>query len=259
MRQSLLVGTLLLALTGCNMAPTAIAGHPAGAMAEAAIGASALSARNLSTFGSKEDLAAAAAAETSETWTPPSELSPFNDPADDTNALSEFPGIKIVRFAKIDDQLYRGGLPSKTDLQSLKALGIKTDIDLMGEVPVFDTFLVAREKRWAKEVGIKFVNVQVPTGHVPLKKKISDATATAFLKVALDPANQPVYVHCVHGRDRTGTMVAVYRMVKHKYSNEQAFAEMRSFGFTPEDYPSLAAFVKSYKPAVATPALASGF
>lgn len=256
MRQTLLVGTLLLALAGCNMAPTT-AGLPAS---PSAIGASALSARSLSTFGSAEDRAAAEAAETSETWTPPSELSPFNDPAAGAAPMaSEFPNIKIVRFAKVDDQLFRGGLPSKTDLQGLKAMGIKTDINLMGEVPVFDTFHVAREKRWAKEVGLKFINVKVPTGHVPFAKKVSDTVATAFLKAALDPANQPAYVHCVHGRDRTGTMVAVYRMVKHKYSNEQAFAEMRKFGFNPESYPTLAAFVKAYKPVAETPAVASGF
>lgn len=258
MRQTWLVGTLLLALTGCNIAPTAIAPLP---QSVASISASAKSVSALAAFDSPEDRAAAKAAETSEDWTPVSQLSPFNDPASggDEQIGIEFPNLKIARFAQVDKELFRGGLPSKTDLKSLKAMGIKTDISLMGEVPVFDTFHVCREKRWTKEIGMKFINVVVPTGHVPFKKKISDAHATAFLKAALDPANQPAYVHCVHGRDRTGTMVAVYQMVKNKYSNEQAFAEMKKFGFNPEHYPTLAAFVQAYKPAAPAPALASGF
>ena len=34
----------------------------------------------------------------------------------------------------------------------------------------------------------------------------------AFLNIVNDPASQPVYVHCVGGRHRTGVMTAVYRM-----------------------------------------------
>ena len=39
-----------------------------------------------------------------------------------------------------------------------------------------------------------------------------------FLKIVNDPKNQPVYVHCVGGRHRTGVMTAIYRMTVDKWS-----------------------------------------
>ena len=52
-----------------------------------------------------------------------------------------------------------------------------------------------------------------------------------FLKVLADPANRPVFVHCKHGADRTGTAVATYRVVCQGWTKEDAIDEMRSGGF----------------------------
>jgi protein tyrosine phosphatase (PTP) superfamily phosphohydrolase (DUF442 family) len=186
-------------------------------------------------------------------WADPMTLSTADDPAVLPGAPAtnpggtEVPGIKIVNFRQVSPILYRGGLPSKQDLVDLKKLGVKTDIDLMGDIPGLDTYMVSREKRWAKEAGVNFVQVKIPTGKIPGKRKIAQADAEAFLRVVLDPANQPCFVHCLHGRDRTGTMVAVYRMTKDGYTNQQALDEMKSFGFDPSDYPSLASFVQAFK------------
>ena len=46
-----------------------------------------------------------------------------------------------------------------------------------------------------------------------------------------DPLNQPVYVHCALGQDRTGVVVAAYRMDVDGWSFEDAEKEMQSFGF----------------------------
>ena len=51
----------------------------------------------------------------------------------------------------------------------------------------------------------------------------------AFLKVALAPGNQPVFVHCQQGVDRTGVAVASYRMVVQGWTAEATIAEMGSF------------------------------
>jgi hypothetical protein len=186
-------------------------------------------------------------------WTDPSMLSAVDDPADPSDvqvsAKPKDPNVNnIMNFKKVNDGLYRGGLPSKDNLAGLKALGVKTTVTLMGEVPVFDTVLVEREKLWAKSVGIKFIQCEVPTGKVPFSGKPTAQIAADFLKVITDPANQPCFVHCLHGRDRTGTMVAVYRMTYDHLTNQQAFDEMKTFGFNQDHYPALAAFVKAYKP-----------
>ena len=52
-----------------------------------------------------------------------------------------------------------------------------------------------------------------------------------FLRMATTPALQPVLVHCQHGSDRTGTMVAIYRIAFEGWSKTQATDEMINGGF----------------------------
>ena len=52
-----------------------------------------------------------------------------------------------------------------------------------------------------------------------------------FLRVATTPELQPVLVHCQHGSDRTGTMVALYRIVVQGWSKEAALIEMTQGGY----------------------------
>ena len=42
-----------------------------------------------------------------------------------------------------------------------------------------------------------------------------------------DPAKRPVFVHCKHGADRTGTMVAFYRILFEGWSKDEAIREMK--------------------------------
>jgi protein tyrosine/serine phosphatase len=46
-----------------------------------------------------------------------------------------------------------------------------------------------------------------------------------------NPENQPIYVHCALGRDRTGIVAAIYRIEKQGWSFDEAEQEMRDFGF----------------------------
>lgn len=52
-----------------------------------------------------------------------------------------------------------------------------------------------------------------------------------FLRIATTPALQPVLVHCQHGSDRTGTMVAIYRITFQGWTKAQATDEMVNGGF----------------------------
>lgn len=152
-------------------------------------------------------------------------------------ALGSEPSVQ--NFKKVHDGLYRGGLPDDEDLAALDALGIKTDVDLMGAFPT-ELAQVKHEREAAAKLGIDFVSIPLPTKEVPA------AMVDQFLAIVRDPARQPVYVHCLHGRDRTGTMISTYRIAVDGLTGEEALAEMRTFGFEPKKYPVFAAFVLAY-------------
>jgi len=67
-----------------------------------------------------------------------------------------------------------------------------------------------------------------------------------FLEIVRDPTLRPLYVHCQHGVDRTGTMMAVYRMEDEGWSNPEAFAEMEYFDAN-KIFQDLRNYVRSYR------------
>jgi protein tyrosine/serine phosphatase len=54
-----------------------------------------------------------------------------------------------------------------------------------------------------------------------------------FLKIVTDKNRTPVFIHCLHGSDRTGTMCAIYRIVVCGWTKKEAIKEMKKeqFGF----------------------------
>ena len=75
----------------------------------------------------------------------------------------------------------------------------------------------------------------------------TDDELKKFFEVVLDPARQPVYVHCAFGKDRTGTMCALYRLEVDGWTADEVLQEMQSFGYH-DIYHDLVNFVKAYKP-----------
>ena len=47
------------------------------------------------------------------------------------------------------------------------------------------------------------------------------------------PENQPLFVHCRLGADRTGLIIAVYRIVHDGWTSERAKAEAKHYGMHP--------------------------
>jgi protein-tyrosine phosphatase len=47
-----------------------------------------------------------------------------------------------------------------------------------------------------------------------------------------NPASGPVFVHCLHGADRTGTVIACYRIAHDHWDNPKALAEAKSDGMS---------------------------
>jgi protein tyrosine/serine phosphatase len=144
----------------------------------------------------------------------------FSLPVYAANSAQPASKIKVDNFGKISDSFYRGAQPKGNDYTDLAAMGIKTVINLTSHD------VDATEPGLVEKAGMKYFQIPMTTRETPSISKI-----TEFLNIVLDPVNQPVYVHCVGGKHRTGVMTAVYRITQHGWNADQAFNEMKKFKF----------------------------
>jgi len=124
---------------------------------------------------------------------------------------------------KVSGDLYRGAQPAPEGIRELKRLGVKTIVNLR---------LLHSDRDEIKKAGLDLDGGDI--GYERIKMEAWDADedeVVRFLKVMADPARRPVFVHCKHGADRTGTMCAVYRVVFQGWSKEDAVDEMRNGGY----------------------------
>jgi protein tyrosine/serine phosphatase len=155
--------------------------------------------------------------------------------------------IRIDNFARVNNTYYRGAQPVGSDYADLKALGVRTIIDLTSSESQ------AEEGSLAQQNGMRYVRIPMTTHKAPTAAQVSQ-----FLQVVNDPASQPVYVHCVGGKHRTGVMTAVYRMTRDGISGDLAFHEMKQFGYGPDFlHPEFKKFVQHYDPRTAAGAVAA--
>ena len=159
-----------------------------------------------------------------------------------TNAsAANLSAIRIDNFARVDANYYRGAQPTGHDYEDLAALGVRTVIDLTSD----DSD--PAEPAAAKRAGLVYYQIRMTTHDAPSPAKIEQ-----FLRIVNDPSSQPVYVHCVGGRHRTGVMTAIYRMTDDGWSADQAFQEMKRYKYGPDFLHSeFKAFVYSYRPELA--------
>ncbi len=136
--------------------------------------------------------------------------------------------IGIKNLTNPTDGIYRGARPlSKFEVTQLSQMGIKSILNLQGgdlrnksrkyiakyepgELPV----KIEEEKINAEELGLNFLNT--PLNSIKPVTTDDDKRIDQALEFMKDQANQPVYVHCEHGVDRTGLLIALYKV---KYLN----------------------------------------
>ena len=131
------------------------------------------------------------------------------------------PKDDLGNLGKLTDRLYRGARPTEAGMKKLADMGIKTIVSLENDKKV-----VAQEKAWAEKYGMRFHSIPMSVIIPPKEAKIDQ-----FLAIAQDPAQLPVYFHCMQGRDRTGTAALAYRVKVQNWDYEQAYGEMKSYGF----------------------------
>jgi protein tyrosine phosphatase (PTP) superfamily phosphohydrolase (DUF442 family) len=122
----------------------------------------------------------------------------------------------LPNFYKISDDLYRGEQPTAAGFAELKKMGIKTVVNL---------------RALHSDPGEK-VDMGLDVEHIEVEPwNLDETDVVRFLRIVTDKSCTPVFVHCQHGSDRTGTMSAAYRIVVQGWSKDEAIREMTRGGF----------------------------
>ena len=143
--------------------------------------------------------------------------------------LFGLPGL--TRVGRVAPGIFRGAQPTPEGYATLKAMGVRTVINLRTR---------HGERKAAEAAGMRYVEIPMS-----FWKDVDPAVVRIALSAMTDPANQPVFVHCSRGTDRTGVVMAVYRMEVDGWSEAEAEAEMEAFGFH-EIWSQLKEFVRRY-------------
>lgn len=130
------------------------------------------------------------------------------------------PGVE--NFHQVDAHLYRGAQPTDQGFKSLAKIGIRTVVDLRG-----GRELGGNEQKIVEAAGMHYVHVPFAGLAAPSDQQI----ATVF-NVLNDPSAWPVFVHCRRGADRTGTVIACYRISHDRWDNNKALEEARLHGMS---------------------------
>ena len=127
----------------------------------------------------------------------------------------------IPNFHQVDEHLFRGAQPAASEFQRLARMGIKTVLDLREEGHSVS------EQKLVEAAGMRYISLPMSGVLPPSGQQISRALA-----VLKDSANGPIFVHCRRGADRTGTVIACYRIAHDGWRNRQALEEARTFGMS---------------------------
>ncbi|MDI1320872.1 MAG: tyrosine-protein phosphatase [bacterium] len=141
----------------------------------------------------------------------------------------------LANFGRVSPALWRGAQPDERGLATLKKLGVATIINLRMAADV-----APGEEAAARRLGLGYVSVPLPGWSAP------DAAAVARVLSLLASAPAPVFLHCQHGADRTGTIVACYRIRHDGWTAERALAEAQAYGLSGWQF-GMKRFVRNFR------------
>lgn len=135
-------------------------------------------------------------------------------------------GPPIVRFQQVDPALYRGAQPDAEGFRFLRELGVRTVVNLRSERDA-----IRLNERWlVKSLGMRYVSIPVKDGSFFTRSRTIPEDAFRRFLEAVDAGPGPVFVHCRRGADRTGAVVALYRIARHGWAGQRAYDEARTLG-----------------------------
>ena len=123
----------------------------------------------------------------------------------------------VPNFGQVTPSLFRGAQPSDDGLGALAKMGVGIVVDLRGDSD--------NERQQVTKLGMEYVAIPSQCSHMTTEG------IAKFLTILRDHPDKKVFVHCHYGVDRTGMMVAAYR-ISQGWTAEESRREMESFGFS---------------------------
>jgi tyrosine-protein phosphatase SIW14 len=143
----------------------------------------------------------------------------------------------VGNFQKVDDHVYRGAQPTEQGFKNLAQLGVKTIVDLRESGS-----RTGVEEKMVRAAGMEYVSVPMYGMETPSNEKV-----VKVLALLEDTSTGPVFVHCKRGADRTGAVIACYRMEHDRWKNDQALTEAKSLGMSFFER-AIQRYVREFKP-----------
>lgn len=148
------------------------------------------------------------------------------------------PTAAINNFDHVDKYVCRGAQPNQIGIEFLaRAQHVTMVINLRNTGDTWD-----REPSICIAEGIKYVWVPLPGFGAPSKEKMMLIQLLIASEIA---RGGKVFVHCQHGCDRTGTVIACYEII-HGVSNKDAQKEADFYGMSTWET-GMREFIKHYK------------
>ena len=142
----------------------------------------------------------------------------------------------------VPGQIFRSATVSRYLIrQKLKENRIGTIVFLSRDTG--DDADLTAERKAAHELGIKFLNFPMNGDGVASPEQYT-AALTAVCQAK--EQGKPVLIHCHSGAQRTGGVVAMYRMLVEGKSQPQAYSELVHYGFNPVRNPKLLPFLDAH-------------
>ena len=124
----------------------------------------------------------------------------------------------LKNFEQVEPSLYRGAQPNEEGFRELAKLGVHTVVDLRGSGG-----RSSKEADIVAGLGMQYVNVPLDGFRAPTREQVSK-----LLGILENQSGAPVFVHCRRGADRTGTILALYRVEHDHWANQKALDEAKT-------------------------------